>query len=92
MDKELKNSEMEICMLGVMLMESHQDMVSIIGQMEVSLKVALKMDWGMEMEFGKEIQVNQINIKEVMQMIKNVVMEFLLGQAEMYIKATILMM
>jgi hypothetical protein len=46
----------------------------------------------MEMEFGKEIQVNQINIKEVMQMIKNVVMEFLLGQAEMYIKATILMM
>jgi hypothetical protein len=44
MDKELKNSEMEICMLGVMLMESHQDMVSIIGQMEVSLKVALKMD------------------------------------------------
>jgi hypothetical protein len=46
----------------------------------------------MEMESGKEILVNQTNIKEVMQMIKNADMEFLLGQVEMYIKATILMM
>jgi hypothetical protein len=44
MDKELKNLEMEICMSVAMLMGNHQDMASIIGLMEVSSKVVLKMD------------------------------------------------
>lgn len=46
----------------------------------------------MEMGYGKEIRVNQTNMKEAMQMIKNVVMVFLLGLVEMYIKETILTM
>lgn len=44
MDKELKNLGMEIFMLAVTLMESHLGMVNIIGLMEASLKVTLKMD------------------------------------------------
>jgi|JI7StandDraft_1071085.scaffolds.fasta_scaffold301684_1 hypothetical protein len=67
-------------------MANHKALVNIIGKMVVTLKVNLKMDFVMVMEFGNVIMEIVINIKVNIKMIKNKDMEYLIGQLEMFIK------
>lgn len=84
MEKEYKNLLMGIYTKDSMQMESHQDLVNIIGQMEATLKEHLKMASEMGMECGKKVQETMINMKENILMIKNVDMGYSHGQLAMY--------
>lgn len=64
MAKEYKNLLMEIYTKVFMQMENHQDLVNIIGQMEVTLKEHLKTVSEMGMGCGKKAQEIMINMKE----------------------------
>lgn len=57
--------------------------------MEATLKVNLKQDWGMDMEFGKDLQEIVINMRDNIKTIKNKDMEYLVGQQEMCTKEII---
>ncbi len=86
MVKEYKNLPMEIYTRVFMQMESHQDLVNIIGQMGVTLKEHLKTDSEMAMVCGKKGQEIMTNMKENTSMIRNVGTEYSHGQLVMYIR------
>lgn len=77
--KESRNSVTEIYTRETTRMESLQGMDNTIGPTEVILKDSLKMGWEMDKESGKKDLEIVINTKDSMQMIKNVVTEFLHG-------------
>ena len=84
MVKDYKNSQMETFTKDFMFKENHPDLVNITGQMEATLKVHLRWVYVAVMEYGKKDQEIVTNMKDSTLMIKNQVMVFLHGQAEMY--------
>lgn len=66
-------------------------MESIIGLMVLVLKVIFKTAWGMVLVHGKKQIIIQIIMKAITKMIRNLVMGFFNGEAEIYTRVIILM-
>lgn len=89
MVKELKNLLTVIFIKDNIQKESQMVMANIIGVMEVTLKETSKMDSEMVMECGKKAQEIAINMKVNIMKIKNMDMEYLVGQVEIFIRGII---
>lgn len=70
-------------------MASQQGVGCIIGKMEVILKEISSMDFEMALGVGRgKLDILAINIREIIEMIKNGVQVSLLGQVAIFIKGT----
>ena len=92
MGKEQTSLSMETITKESIKMESLKGMECILGLMDVTMKEILKQDLNMEKEDGRKWQNDQVdlqmNIQESIKEIKNVVMENLDGQQEIFTKVT----
>lgn len=92
MGKEQTSLSMETITKESIKMESLKGMECILGLMDVTMKEILKQDLSMEKEDGRKWQNDQVdlqmNIQESIKEIKNVVMENLDGQQEIFTKVT----
>ena len=92
MGKEQISLSMETITRVNIKMESLKGMECILGLMDVTMKEILKQDLNMEKEDGRKWQNDQVdlqmNIQESIKEIKNVVMENLDGQQEIFTKVT----
>ena len=92
MGKEQTSLSMETITKESIKMESLKGMEYILGLMDVTMKEILKQDLNMEKEDGRKWQNDQVdlqmNIQESIKEIKNVVMENLNGQQEIFTKVT----
>ena len=92
MGKEQISLSMETITKESIKMESLKGMEYILGLMDVTMKEILKQDLSMEKEDGRKWQNDQVdlqmNIQESIKEIKNVVMENLDGQQEIFTKVT----
>ena len=90
MGKEQISLSMETITRVNIKMESLKGMEYILGLMDVTMKEILKQDLSMEKEDGRKWQNDQVdlqmNIQESIKEIKNVVMENLNGQQEIFTK------
>ena len=90
MGKEQTSLSMETITKESIKMESLKGMEYILGLMDVTMKEILKQDLSMEKEDGRKWQNDQVdlqmNIQESIKEIKNVVMENLNGQQEIFTK------
>ena len=90
MGKEQTSLSMETITKESIKMESLKGMEYILGLMDVTMKEILKQDLSMEKEDGRKWQNDQVdlqmNIQESIKEIKNVVMENLDGQQEIFTK------
>lgn len=90
MGKEQISLSMETITRVNIKMESLKGMECILGLMDVTMKEILKQDLSMEKEDGRKWQNDQVdlqmNIQESIKEIKNVVMENLNGQQEIFTK------
>ena len=90
MGKEQTSLSMETITKESIKMESLKGMECILGLMDVTMKEILKQDLNMEKEDGRKWQNDQVdlqmNIQESIKEIKNVVMENLDGQQEIFTK------
>ena len=90
MGKEQISLSMETITRVNIKMESLKGMECILGLMDVIMKEILKQDLSMEKEDGRKWQNDQVdlqmNIQESIKEIKNVVMENLNGQQEIFTK------
>lgn len=90
MGKEQTSLSMETITKESIKMESLKGMEYILGLMDVTMKEILKQDLNMEKEDGRKWQNDQVdlqmNIQESIKEIKNVVMENLNGQQEIFTK------
>ena len=90
MGKEQTSLSMETITKESIKMESLKGMECILGLMDVTMKEILKQDLSMEKEDGRKWQNDQVdlqmNIQESIKEIKNVVMENLDGQQEIFTK------
>ena len=90
MGKEQISLSMETITRVNIKMESLKGMECILGLMDVTMKEILKQDLNMEKEDGRKWQNDQVdlqmNIQESIKEIKNVVMENLNGQQEIFTK------
>lgn len=90
MGKEQTSLSMETITKESIKMESLKGMECILGLMDVTMKEILKQDLSMEKEDGRKWQNDQVdlqmNIQESIKEIKNVVMENLNGQQEIFTK------
>ena len=92
MGKEQTSLSMETITKESIKMESLKGMEYILGLMDVTMKEILKQDLNMEKEDGRKWQNDQVdlqmNIQESIKEIKNVVMENLDGEQEIFTKVT----
>ena len=92
MGKEQTSLSMETITRVNIKMESLKGMEYILGLMDVTMKEILKQDLNMEKEDGRKWQNDQVdlqmNIQESIKEIKNVVMENLDGEQEIFTKVT----
>ena len=69
-------------------MDLQKDMVSILGEMEATIKEILNKDTEMDMEYGNQKEQNN-NIKVIIYWIGSMDMEYMTGEIIQYIKANI---
>ena len=86
MVKVHKYMGMEINIKVNLLTGFHKDMVNIFGLMVQYLKVILNRDLGMVMDSGKVQKEQPKSIKAITCLIKNMVMEFLIGEMDIFIR------
>lgn len=67
-----------------------KDLVFIHGEMEVDMKVILSKEWGVGMAVGFQVMILNAT-KALMLLIKNVGMESISGEMDIYIKAILKM-
>lgn len=83
---------MEIFIEEDILMVSLLDLDNTIGKMEVTLKENSKMVFETVKVYGREVLETVINMKGIMKMIRNRVMESSHGVQGMFIKETMIVM
>lgn len=84
--KEFKDLQMEIYIKDLFKMISQAVTENIIGKIKVILKDIFRMDLEQGKDYGKKEQEIVISMKVNINTIRNGVMEYLLGQMEMYLK------
>lgn len=85
----LNDSRVEIYTRVHMRKVNFMDLVSIIGKMEVIIKVNSKKEFEVVTEFGRRIQVKVTNTKGNLAIIKKKDMEFIHGDVDIYTKGII---
>lgn len=83
---ELNYFKVGICIKALMIKVNFMDLDSIIGKMEVIIKVNSKKVLGVVMESGRRTQAKVINMKDSLVIIKKKDTVFILGDAGIFIK------